>query len=286
VGNFSGKAPDNLWAMRSQAVPAAISGAQSATGIFDRLELDWRRSLRSPALHDEARTWAAAEPALCGAAGAGDIVARVTWEGYRPSVDGALILSALLRQARSPLAARALLQALLPRIRVERVQTATYGHGVGESWPRPADTVADLVGECFVAITRHAGEDRDDVALVIVSQAARRLRTARQAQHRYQSRTVALLTGHGVLATGDISCARSAAEWLASALVDAVRADQLTADQARLLYAARVKGMPASDVGRAHGLPPKAVYHALARAERALLASLAWPDRPPTMSAA
>jgi DNA-directed RNA polymerase specialized sigma24 family protein len=286
VGNFSGKGPDNLWPMRSQATPAAISGADPATNIFDRLEQDWRRSLRSPAVHDEAEAWAVAEPALSGAGSAGEVVARVTWEGYHPSADGALVLSALLRQARSPLAARALLQALLPRIRAERVQTATYGHGVGESWPRPADTVADLVAECFAAIARHAGEDRGDVDRVIVGQAARRLRTARQAQRRHQSRTVALLPGHCALATGDISCARSRAELLAGALVEAVRGSRLTADQARLLYAARVKGIPASEVGRSHGLPPKAVYYALARAERTLLVSLARPGRAPTMRAA
>jgi hypothetical protein len=241
-------------------------------------------------MQDEARAWALAEPVLGlgrrEVGSAGRVVARVTWLGYRASADGALVLSALLRQAGSPLAARALLQALLPRIRAEQVSTPTYGHGVGEGWPRPADTVADLVAECFAAIKDHAGEDRDDVDRVIVRQAARRLRTARQVQHRYQSRTVALLVGHSVLVAGDMLCARSEAEWLAAAVVGALRAGQLDAEQARLLYDARVKGVPASEVGRAYGLAPKAVYHALARAERALLSSLGGTDRVPGRSAA
>ena len=45
---------------------------------------------------------------------------------------------------------------------------------------------------------------------------------------------------------------------------------QMTAD-ARLVYGTRVKGLPASEVGRRAGMPPGAVYYALARAERALL---------------
>ena len=96
-----------------------------------------------------------------------------------------------------PLAARALLQAMLPRLRRRGVLIARYGHGVGDSWKRPADTLADLVAECYSAIRRHAGEDRDDVPRVVLQEATRRLRTARrQAQRRYQARTVLLGPGN------------------------------------------------------------------------------------------
>jgi DNA-directed RNA polymerase specialized sigma24 family protein len=76
---------------------------------------------------------------------------------------------------------------------------------------------------------------------------------------------------HDGWATTDLAASRSTAEWLAVALTDAVRSQSLTAAQARLVYATRVKGLPASEVGRCHGLAPKAVYYALARAESALL---------------
>jgi DNA-directed RNA polymerase specialized sigma24 family protein len=181
------------------------------------------------------------------------------------------VLSALLRLATAPLAARALLQALLPRLRSERVLVPAYGHGIGERWQRPADTVADLIAECFAAIARHAGEDRDDVARLLLREATRRLRTVRRAQHRYQERTVPMRPAHDGWATTDLAASRSTAEWLAVALTDAVRSQSLTAAQARLVYATRVKGLPASEVGRCHGLAPKAVYYALARAESALL---------------
>lgn len=277
--------------MASPVSSSPIATASQRVAVFVSLEAEWRHLLRSPGLPAAARAWAAAEPALRGdGACPGDVTALVTWLGYRPSAEGALVLSALLRLAPAPLAARALLQALLPRIRAERVHTAGfghggYGHGGGEAWPRPGDTAADLVAECFAAIARHAGEDRQDVDRLIVGEAARRLRTARQWQRRYQRRTTLLAEARPGGATSpsgkaageyrlaaDISSARSSAEWLASALVETVRAGGLSVAQARLLYGARVKGMPASEVGRAYGLAPKAVYHALACAERAFLA--------------
>jgi DNA-directed RNA polymerase specialized sigma24 family protein len=239
--------------------------------LFGSLELDWQRAERSAAMLAVVRSWAATEPALAGCANAASLIARVTWDGYRPSPEGALVLSALLRQATSPLGARALLQALLPRIRAERVSTPTYGHGLGQGSQRLADTVADLVAESFAAIRRHAGEDRDDVARLVVQEATRRLRTARQAQRRYENRTVIFSADHAARSTGDLWAAFSGPERLASAVVEAVRRGQLSASDARLVYAARVTGLPASEVGRRQALAPGTVYRALARAERALL---------------
>ncbi len=265
--------------------------------IFVSLDREWRALTRSPAFRQQARRWSSSEPALTAWTGAwtvdgtvdgaldraldrgvdrgvdrGADRAPVTWDGYQPAGDGAAVLSALLRLATSPVAARALLQALLPRLRSERVLVPAYGHGVGERWQGAADTVADLVAECFAAISRHAGEDRDDVARLLLGEATRRLRTVRRAQHRYQERTVPMRAAHDAWATTDLAASRSTAEWLAVALTDAVRTQSLSAAQARLVYATRVKGVPASEVGRSHGMAPKAVYYALAQAESALLA--------------
>jgi DNA-directed RNA polymerase specialized sigma24 family protein len=146
-----------------------------------------------------------------------------------------------------------------------------YGHGIGESGPACADTVADLVAECFAAIRRHAGEDRVDVPRLLVQEATRKLRTVRRAQHRYHERTVPIPVAHDGWAATDLTASRSSAEWLAVALTDAVRSGSLTAAQAALVYATRVKGVPASEVGRHHGMRPRAVYYALAQAESALL---------------
>ena len=93
---------------------------------------------------------------------------------------------------------------------------------------RAADTVADLVAECFAAIVRHAGEDRDDVARLLLQEATRKLRTVRRAQHRYQERTVPMPAAHDGWATTDLAASRSSAEWLAVALTDAVRSQSLT----------------------------------------------------------
>ncbi|MGH9105377.1 MAG: hypothetical protein ACRDZX_05985 [Acidimicrobiales bacterium] len=256
--------------------PAARAVGRAVSPAFGRLDHEWDRLSTSPAMQEEARGWAAVEPALGG--GAAEALARVSWSGYRPSAPGALVLAALLRRAHRPLTARALLQALLPRIRAERVGTPTYGHGVGESWPRPADTAADLVAESFAAICRHAGEDRKEVDRLIVGEASRRLRTARQAQRRWWARTVALSgVSPGPCLPGgrcELTSARSGAEWLAGAVVEAFQAGRLEPQQAALLYATLVMGLPASEAGRRQAMAPRAVYHALESAEKVLLAGL------------
>jgi DNA-directed RNA polymerase specialized sigma24 family protein len=254
-------------------VPTDLHATNSTnvTAIFAGLQRDWERITGRLEMKARFHEWAMAEPVLERCSGANGIVRSVRWQGRRPTEEGASVMAALERQAADPLAARTLLQALLPRIRTEKVLVPKYGHGIDEAWQRPADTVADLVAECFVAVKRHAGEDRDDVARLVLQEATRRLRSARQVQRRYHLRTALLLPDHPGSATADLSEARSSAEWLAVTLTDAVRSNHLSKGEARLVYGARVKGLPVSEVGRRVGMPPKAVYYALERAERSLI---------------
>ncbi|MCL6092083.1 MAG: hypothetical protein M1435_03955 [Actinobacteria bacterium] len=242
--------------------------------MFVSLEHEWPHVVATPATRACEQRWWAVEPALEGLA-AGEVVDRVRWEAYTPVPEGAKLLCALLRVAWCRAASRCLMQALLPRLRAENVYTPIFGHGVDGGWRRAGDTAADLVAECFAAIRRHAGEDHPDVARLVVGEAVRRLRTARQAERRNESRSVVL----SPLQASRLSCgllsARSEAEWLASAVVDALRAGHLSAEQAALLYATRVQGLPASEVGRRQGMAPRAVYHALSTAERALVSRAA-----------
>ena len=83
-----------------------------------------------------------------------------------------------------------------------------------------------------------------------------------------------MAAAHDARASTDMAASRTSAEWLAVVLTEAVRAQSLSTAQAGLVYATRVKGLPASEVGRRHGMRPKAVYYALARAESTLLARL------------
>jgi DNA-directed RNA polymerase specialized sigma24 family protein len=244
--------------------------------VFMSLEQEWGYLARTPEVRACQREWWAAEPALKGFA-AGDVVERVKWEGHQTSEEGASLLSALLRLAACRSASRCLLQVLLPRLAAENVYTPTFGHGVGEGFRRPADTAADLVAECFAAIWRHAGEDHSghDIGRLLVGEATRRLRTARQAERRHQLRTVTLDAHKARQLSTGLFGARSRAEWLASAVVEARREGLLSPEQAALLYATRVQGLPASEVGRRQRLAPRAVYHALFRAEHALLSRAA-----------
>lgn len=259
---------------RAGRPPAAAAPARSCP-IFEGLDHEWARLSGPAGGVGRLARWAAAEPALAGCPSLGQLPGLVAWDGYRPSGPGGQVLSALLRLATDPVAARALLQALLPRLRAERVATARFGHGVGEYAQAPADTMADLVGEAFAAICRHAGEDRPDVARLVVQEAARRLRTARQAQRRYQQRALPLRERDLERWAAGPGQGPTAAERVARAVCQAVASGHLSRADGRLVYAARVKGLSALEVGRAEGLPGKTVYYALAKAERALLATAA-----------
>ena len=249
--------------------------ADPYTSIFDSLQCEWDRTAVRPEVRARIEVWADAEPALGGCADANAVIRLVVWQGRHPSGQASRVMSVLLRRSADPLAARTLLQALVPRIKAERVLVPKYGHRIGEAWQPPSDTVADLVAECFAAVKRHAGEVRDDVARLVLQEATRKLRTARQAQRRYQQRTVVLVPDDAADASADLSAdlsaARSGAEWLATALADALRSQRISKSQAQLLYGARVAGFSASEVGRRAGLKPKTVHYALARAEHALV---------------
>ena len=68
--------------------------------------------------------------------------------------------------------------------------------------------------------------------------------------------------------------ARTRAEQVAAALLDAVERETLSLEQAQLLYATSVAGIPAVGAAALIGLPKsRGVYHALAKAEAALAAS-------------
>lgn len=243
--------------------------------IFAALDREWARLARRPEMASALQRWAQRCPCLAGARSAQELVARAHWHGYAATPESRPVLRALLVLAGDELAGRALLQALLPRLRAERVDSPRFGHRLGEHAQSAADTAADLVAECYGALRRHAGEDHADVARLVVQEATRKLRTARQAQRRYQERHC-VPSGLEAMAPASLSSsARTDAEWLALAVCRAVRSGALPLDQARLLYAARVKGEPACEVGRQHGLRPKAVYYALARAEQAFLVGAA-----------
>jgi len=249
---------------------ARLVGVRSCP-VMESLGHEWRRLARSAEMSQHALEWAAAEPDLHGSPG--EIVARVTWSGYHPGPGAARVLSALLRQAGDPLAARALLQALLPRVRVESLRSLTCVESGPARLQKALDARADLVAECFASLKRHAGADHCAVDRLVMQEATRRLRTARDGERRIHERTVALVEGRdgSLAAASGAVIARTSPERLAKALLDALTGRGLTAEEARLIYATRVKGLPASEVGRRTGLAPRAVYYALARAEHALL---------------
>ena len=269
--------------------PSQLPHRSLASGLFAGLEQEWQRLASCETAAAVMAGLVEIEPELAHCASLAGAVAMVSWDGRSPSRAGAGIISALLRQARLPLVARAVLQALVPRIQAERVASPVYGHGCGDYVQSPADTMGDLIGECYAAIRRHAGEDHADVARLILQEATRRLRTARQTDRRFRQRTAQLddvVTGPPSASGGrrhhvaDLWSARTAVEWLAEAVIEAVRRGCLSVEEARLVYGARVSGLSVSEVGRREGIRGNSVYYALSRAELALVSAASRDLRP------
>jgi DNA-directed RNA polymerase specialized sigma24 family protein len=245
--------------------------------LLDRLATEWITIAQSSSGALALKRWQGAEPALRRHRALAEIPDSLPVAPPEPDDRGAL-LQALLRLSDDAVAARTLLQCLLPRIRHERVNLPRYGHGLSERSQSVEDTFADLVAECYFAICRHAGRDLGpdaNVSRLILQTATRRLRTIRQAQRRYWERTesldVPVPPAALQAALADHRPARSDAEQLALSVVEAVQRRGLERSDAQLIYATRVTGLPASRAARMQGMKPKSVYYALQSAEQELL---------------
>ena len=240
--------------------------------VYADLDRQWDHIGATPAASSCLTGWSTTEPPLRGYATPAALVADIV--NARRSPRGRHLLAALLRVAADPFAARTTLQAILPALRAEPVLEPSYGHRVAERWSTPQDTFADLVCAAWDTIRAHAGENHADPELLVVRAATRRLRTARQAHVRRQRRSVAFNPDRHEHPVGMHQSARTSAEQVAAALLDAVQRETLSLEQAQLLYATSVAGLPAIGAAVLVGLPkPRAVYHALAKAEAALAAS-------------
>jgi hypothetical protein len=198
-------------------------------GVYQALDRDWEQISTTPAAARHLARWAAAEPALAGFATPRELVEVIAQRGR--AARSHELLRCLLRQAADPLAARTLLQAVLPALRSAKV------------WQPVEDNSAERVAATWEAIRVHAGESPEYPARFVIRIAERRLRTVREAQRRYATRQVAGdVERHAPpLELDDV---RPAADRVAVCVIDALRSGTLSAAQARLLYAA--SGVPHS----------------------------------------
>lgn len=235
--------------------------------VYRVLEQEWARISATPAALGRLDAWAADETVLAGAQSPAELVSSIIASRRWSSGDPRLV--ALLRLAADPFAARAVLQAILPGLRTEPLSMARYGFAPAGPDDEYEDVAVDLLAAAWETIRTRAGQTLDHPEKRIVRAATEVLRTRRRLEARRLTRVeVTASPAEGAICSLDD--ARSAAERVLGALLDAVRQGTVTPRQAELLYTVRVIGTPGYTAGEAHGMSPGQVFYDIHTAERAL----------------
>ncbi|MGI8686703.1 MAG: hypothetical protein ACR2MO_16715 [Acidimicrobiales bacterium] len=233
--------------------------------LFEALDDEWAVVGASPQARVAFGRWAKVEPALAGMASPAEAVRSCRAATPTPA---AAVLGALLRHADEPLAARAVLQAVVPALR------KLAGRRVGgsrqltrQAWEACEDFDADVVEVALRRIAALAGTSPTWPAQAIcestwITLRAALVRSSRWGRFESLNDEVANLVA---------SPARSGAEALALAVVDAVGAQRLGVDDARVIYATRVLGHSPAELASAQGRAVRALRAQRARAERRLV---------------
>ena len=178
------------------------------------------------------------------------------------------VLGALLRHAGEPLAARAVLQAVVPALRTLAARRVGGSrHLTRQPWEADDDFDADVVEVALRRIAALAGTSPTWPAQAICESTWMTVRAALVRSSRWG--TPASLEDE--VANVVAGPARSDAEALALAVVDAVRAQRLAVDDARVIYATRVLGHTPAELASAQGRKVRALRAQRVRAERRLV---------------
>ncbi len=241
--------------------------------LFEALDAEWAVVGASPPARAALERWAMAEAALAGMSSPAEAV-----RSCRAAMPGAAaaVLGALLRHAGEPLAARSVLQALVPALRTLAARRAGGSRQLTRhTWEAADDFDADVVEVALRRIAELAGTSPPWPAQAICESIWMTVRAALVRSSRWG--TPASLDDN--VADVVASPARSGAEALALAVVDAVRARRLAVDDARVIYATRVLGHTPAELASAQGRKVRALRAQRVRAERRLV-DAGWAPRP------
>jgi hypothetical protein len=246
---------------REAAARAARSRRLSPAGdLIERLEAEWPLLAAGP-LQQRLRLWAEQEPALTGFATPQQLLRQLRSLRGRPRAEDT-ILAALVRQAQAdPLAARVVLQALLPGLKALAGRLLLDAGERDELW-------SALLAHCWERIRSYPLERRPTrVAANVLLDTLKR--TSRELAHRRRDRDQ--LTDE---ATRHAE-ARVAAD-VERLLARAVAATAISAEEAELILRTRIDGEDLHAVAAEQSL----AYHTLTvrrlRAEKRLLLFLGY----------
>jgi hypothetical protein len=234
--------------------------------VFRQLTSEWADLGDSPAARASMAAWAAPEPVLDRFDSPAQVVVWCQQPGH--SADANAIVAALVRLADDPLAARTVLQAILPAL-AERAWRASWSTGSsgGSPWESMEELNVHVVGLAFERIRLLAGTTMDWPVTTIVDRVWRRIRTLRDAAVRDRGQAV------GWDAAPEVASAvePTVADRLTAELVRAVRDGRLRRADAGVIFTSRVLGYDPAELALRQRRDVRAVRKQRARAERALL---------------
>lgn len=246
-----------------------------------RLQDEWSALNEGGEARRALARWTAAEPLLCGAADLQALLTRCHRRG--DAADANAVLAALLRLAGDePLAARTVLQALLPGLMSlsRRARQIGWSRRSGASraerptpWVQEGDFDQELLTLAWERVDALAGQDLRWPAAVILGQVWRRVRLRLDDHRRLADRQVALEADEvdRLHASSGVSWEEQCAWMLRDAVLDGTLADR----DGALILSTRVLGVSTADAAAQLGVNVGAVLARRRRAERALGPTLA-----------
>jgi hypothetical protein len=234
---------------------------------FRSLAREWVALGRSAPARTALRRWSEVEPSLAGFDSPAEVVARCQRRGDPRSSND--LLGALLRLAGEELAARAVLQAVLPSLAARAWRRRGGGAANGGGMCDDVEELdIEIVTIALERIRELAGTSPQWPSQAIVEVSDARLRWAAQTARRRRLETVPLQAFHDVaLAEED-----GPDDEFGAMLLDVVAAGGLRRRDAALIYATRVLGFSPAEVAERERRDVRAVRSQRARAERTLVA--------------
>lgn len=256
------------WQLRWQQGVRTIVVMNAAPNPFRALDREWAVLGMSARARAALRRWAESEPVLAAYSSPAGVVTACQHRGD-PERSSAL-LGAVLRLAHDDLAARTVLQAVLPSLAARAWRGASQARGPGADLGECVEELnAEVLAAACERIRDLAGATPAWPAQAVVEHAWRRVRRARADRRRHEGRSVPLAAAADRFAAPE----RSAAEELAVAVVGAVRAGRVRRGDGAVIVMTRVLGYAPEEVAAHQGRDVRTVRMRRLRAERALVAA-------------
>jgi hypothetical protein len=217
------------------------------------------------------RRWAGECPQLARFATPAEVVAHC--HDRRAGDEAQELLAALLFRAGSDeWAARTFLQAVLPGLAAISRRFGDFGDragsGLADGWERLGDLDQQVVATAYEVMAEVGGEWHAWPANLVVGSTRKRVRCYAAGERR---RSVRQVSDGGLDQRLIAAPARSEAEELVAALIDAVERGLLSADDAGLVYNCRVGGALIDELAPLLGWGERRAYRHRVRAEEVIV---------------